>query len=177
MRPFRNADLAGPSLSTAAVAEFAAAASVNPPPHPGLAPGAANVSGTNYVFYTATDGTVQMKSLATGGQYASAGGHLVSAPAPVVTAVGHDGLGAFAVFGRGTDNALWYTTCVASGPTVSDGNGSWTSLGGVLTTGIGAFVYNPTPDTFTLAAYALGSDSQVWQHTGLAPGTWSKVTP
>ena len=295
------------SLSAAAVAEFAAAASVNPPPHPGLAPGAANVSGTNYVFYTATDGTVQMKSLATGGQYASAGGHLVSAPAAIVTAVGHDGLGAFAVFGRGTDNALWYTTCVALGPTVSDCNGPWTSLGGVLTsqpaavevtddtysvyvrgsdaavwgrnhtsagwggwyrtgggllpgtgpsaayqagtyvlvvgtdrhlyiqhvgvtgftaaggatgsspalvdtgsalvgfargtnnalwyhqflqstpgwhslggvltTGIGAFAYNPTPDTFTLAAYALGSDSQVWQHTDLTSGTWSRVTP
>lgn len=296
------------SLGTASVAQFAAAASASPPPpHAGITPGAANVSGTNYVFYTAANGTVQMKSLATGGQYASAGGHLAGAPSPIVTAVGHDGLAAFAVFGRGTNNALWYTTCFAESSTVSGCNGSWTSLGGVLTsqpgaievtgdtysvyvrgsdgavwgrnhtsagwggwyriggavlsgtgpsaayhagtyvvvvgadrhlyiqhvgvtgftaaggatgsspalvdtgsalvgfargtnnalwyhqflqsapgwhslggvltTGIGAFAYNPAPDTYTLAAYALGSDSQIWQHTGLASGNWSKVTP
>jgi hypothetical protein len=48
---------------------------------------------------------------------ASAGGHLVSAPSAIVTAVGHDGLASFVVFGEGTNHALYFTTCIASSST------------------------------------------------------------
>ena len=132
------------------------------------------MSGTNYVFYTATDGTVQLKSLAAGGQYAPAGGHLVSAPSPVVTAVGHDGLAAFVVFGEGTDHKLWYTTCTAGGPTVSDCTGSWTSLGGVLSSGPAA-AYNADSDNYSV--YVRGSDGAVWgrDHAGASWGAWYRT--
>ena len=162
------------SLGTASVAGFAAAAGADPPsPDPGIAPGAANASGTNYVFYTATGGAVQMKSLATGGLYASAGGHLVSAPSAIVTAVGHDGLAAFVVFGQGTDNALWYTTCTASSPTVSSCSGLWTSLGGVLSSKPGAVAVSG--DTYSV--YVRGSDGAAWgrDHSSAGWGAWYRT--
>lgn len=162
------------SLGTAPVAVAAAASTGPPSPAPGIAPGAANVSGTNYVFYTATDGTVQMKSLATGGQYESAGGHLVSAPSPIVTAVGHEGLAAFVVFGEGTDHKLWYTTCTAEGPTVSDCTGSWTSLGGALSSGPAA-AYNTDSDNYSV--YVRGSDGAVWgrDYNGTGWSAWYRT--
>lgn len=50
--------------------------------------------------------------------------------------------------------------------------GTGPSLGGVLTTGTGGSSNGPTP-----FAYALGGNSQVWQHTDLGSGSWSQVTP
>lgn len=136
-----------------------------PPPDAGIAPGAANVEDTNYLFYTATDGTVQMKSLDTGGVYASGGGHLVSAPSAIVTATGHEGLALFMVFGQGTDNALWYTTC-----TESSCSGSWASLGGTITSCPSAVVL----DADTYSVYARGSNGAVWgrDHTEAGWGGW-----
>ena len=157
-----------------APAAWAAAGSAGPPPPAsGIAPGAADVSGVNYVFYTATDGTVELKSLAPGGQYASAGGHLVSAPSPIVTAVGHDGLGAFVVFGQGTDNRLWYTTCTAASPVVSRCSGSWTSLGGVLSSQPGAVAV----DADTYSVYVRGADGAVWgrNHTSAGWAAWYRT--
>jgi hypothetical protein len=133
------------------VAALAAGASATPPPQPGIAPGAANVSGTDIQHVGVTG-------------FTAAGGATGSSPALA------DNGSALVGFARGTNNALWYHQFLQSTP-------GWHSLGGVITTGIGAFAYNPTPDTFILAAYALGSDGQVWQHTDLASGTWSRVTP
>jgi hypothetical protein len=161
------------SLGTVAAAGFAAAASDPPPPAPGVAPGAANAGGTNYVFYTATNGTVQLKSLASGGQYASAGGHLVSAPSAIVTAVGHEGLASFVVFGQGTNNALFFTTCTASSSTVSSCTGKWTSLGGTLSSKPGAVEVSGE----TYSVYVRGSDGAVWgrDHTSAGWGGWYRT--
>jgi len=148
------------SLAVAsATGPAALAASASPPsPAAGIAPAAVNVEGTGYVFYTAADGTVEVKSLA--GGYASAGGRLVGAPSAVVTAAGHEGLASFAVFGRGTDNALWYTTCTAEGPAVTDCSGSWASLGGALSSAPGAGAIDSDDDTYSV--YVRGTDGAVW---------------
>jgi hypothetical protein len=161
------------SLGTVAAAGLAAAASDPPAPDPGVAPGAANAGGTNYVFYTAANGTVQLKSLASGGQYASAGGHLVSAPSAIVTAVGHEGLASFVVFGEGTDHALYVTTCSASSSTLSSCSGTWTSLGGSLSSKPGAV--EVSGDTYS--AYVRGSDGAVWgrDHTSAGWGGWFRT--
>lgn len=144
-----------------------------PAPAVGIAPAAVNVEGTGYVFYTAAGGTVEVKSLASGVQYASLGGRLVGAPSAVVTAAGHEGLAAFTIFGRGTDNALWYTTCTAEGPTVTDCTGSWASLGGVLSSAPGA-VQNATE---TLSVYVRGSDGALWGRDQDSSGwsAWSRI--
>ena len=125
-----------------------------PPPDAGIAPGATNAEGTNYLFYTATDGTVQMKSLDTGA-YASAGGRLVSAPSAIVTAAGHEGMASFIVFGQGTDGALWYTTCLAEDEEDFSCSGSWASLGGTITSGPSAVVLE---DDDAYSVYARGLD-------------------
>lgn len=157
------------SLGSAPAAGAAVAASAGPPsPARGIAPGAANADGTKYIFYTATDGTVQLKSLDTGGQYAAVGGHLIGAPSPIVTGVGHDGLASFAVFGRGTDNALWYTTCDASSSTLTTCSGSWASLGGVLSSQPGTA--EVSGDTYSV--YVRGSDGAVWGRNHVSAG-WS----
>jgi hypothetical protein len=161
------------SLGTVPVAGLASAASDPPAPAPGVAPGAANAGGTNYVFYTATDGTVQLKSLAAGGQYAPAGGHLISAPSAIVTAVGHEGLASFVVFGEGTDHALWTTTCTASSSTLSSCTGKWASLGGSVTSQPGALDVNS--DSYSV--YARGSDGANWgrDHTSTGWGAWYRT--
>jgi hypothetical protein len=140
-----------------------------PPPNAGIAPGAANAGGINYLFYTATDGTVQMKSLDTG-EYASAGGHLVSAPSAIVTGASHEGLASFALFGQGTDNALWYTTCYAEDEEDFSCSGSWASLGGTITSRPSAVAL----DTDTYWVYARGSNGAVWgrDHTEAGWGGW-----
>jgi len=158
------------SLGTASVAGFAAAASADPPsPAHGVAPGAANAGGINYVFYTATDGTVQIKSLATG-KYLSAGGHLISAPSPIVTGVGTGGVATFIIFGQGTDNQLYYTTCTATSTTIGPCSGAWTSLGGTLTSKPGALDVNST----TYSVYVRGANGAVWgrNHTSSGWGGW-----
>ena len=159
------------SFGTASLAGFASVASAAPPPPaPGIAPGAANAGGTNFIFYTATDGTVQMKSLATGGTYASAGGHLISAPSAIVTGVGSGGVATFLIFGEGTNNQLYYSTCTASSTTVGPCSGAWTSLGGTLTSKPGALDVNTT----TYSVYVRGSNGAVWgrNHTSAGWGGW-----
>jgi hypothetical protein len=139
-----------------------------PSPAAGIAPAAVNVEGTGYVFYTAAGGTAEVKSLASGGQYASLGGRLVGAPSAVVTAAGHEGLAAFTIFGRGTDNALWYTTCTAEGPTVTDCTGSWASLGGVLSS---------APGAVDGQVYVRGTDGALWDRDQTSTGwsAWSRI--
>lgn len=159
------------SLGTVSAAGIASAApAATPVPNAGIAPAAANAGGTNYVFYTATDGTVQMKSLATGGVYASAGGHLASAPSAIVTAVGHEGLASFVVFGQGTNNQLYSTTCTASSTTVSSCTGTWTSLGGTISSKPGAV--DVSGETYSV--FARGSNGAVWgrNHTSAGWGAW-----
>ena len=91
--------------------------------------------------------------------FVAAGGATNFSPALVDTVSGLVGLA------RGTTNSLWYHQFQQSTP-------GWHALGGVLTTGPARSTSGATP-----YAYALGSDTQVWQHTGLDSGTWSQVMP
>ncbi len=160
-------------VAASGVGAAAAASASSPPPAAGVAPAPVNVEGTGYVFFTAAGGTVEVKSLASGGSYTSLGGHLVGAPAALVTAAGHEGLAEFEIFGRGTDNALWYTTCTAEGPTQTDCDGSWTSLGGVLSSAPGAAGDLGGP----VSVYGRGSDGAVWvrDQSGTSFGAWSRI--
>ena len=129
---------------------------------PGTGPSAAYDAGT-YVLVVGTNRQLYIQHVGVTG-FTAAGGVTGSSPALAGTN------SALVGFARGTDNALWYHQFLQSSP-------GWHSLGGVLTTGIGASDFSPTPETGILAEYALGTDSQVWQHTGLSSGSWSKVTP
>jgi hypothetical protein len=86
-------------------------------------------------------------------KWTSLGGSLSSKPGAVAVSSN-----TYSVYVRGSDGAVW-------GP-------GWHSLGGSLTTGTGGSSNGSTP-----FAYALGSNSQVWQHSDLASGRWSQVTP
>jgi hypothetical protein len=159
------------SLGTACVAGFAAAAANRPAPPPpparGVAPGAANAAGTNFVFYTGSNGAVQMKSLARGGRYASAGGRLLSAPSAIVT-----GRGSFVVFGQGTNNQLFYTTCMATSRKTSRCSGSWTSLGGIISSQPGAVEVSGN----TYSVYARGANGAVWGRDHTSRGWYGWYT-
>jgi hypothetical protein len=147
----------------------AMAASAGPPaPAAGVAPSAVNSEGFGYVFYTAVGGTVEAKSLASGGQYTSLGGRLVGAPAAVVTAAGHEGLVALSIFGRGTDSALWYTTCTGEDGTINQCSGSWASLGGALSS---------APGVVDGQVYVRGTDGALWDRDQTSTGwsTWSRI--
>jgi hypothetical protein len=146
-RPFAWATAA--LVAAGITAGFATAASAQPGPAAGVAPGAANIGGGEFVFYTAGDGSVWQKQATTTPPVTSVGGRLVSAPSPIFNG------SRFVVFGQGTDRALWTTTCGAGG-----GCGAWTSLGGVLTSKPGAvFVNSPS---IVESVYARGTDGALW---------------
>ncbi|MGE5292314.1 MAG: hypothetical protein ACM3ML_35035 [Micromonosporaceae bacterium] len=90
-------------------------------PQPGVAPaGAAFAADDAGFFYTGTDGAVYLGLLAPKAAPVSLGGHLTGGPAPAaVPAPLGPGI---ALFGRGTDNAMWEFTTT-----------SWISVGGHLT--------------------------------------------
>ncbi len=147
-RPFTWATAA--LVAAGITAGFATAASAQPGPAAGVAPGPANIGGGQFLFYTAGDGSVWQKQALTSIAATSVGGRLVSAPSPI----GVSG-SAIHVYGEGTDNALWTTTCTAGG-----GCGAWTSLGGVLSSKPGAVFVNT--GGIVESVYVRGSDGALW---------------
>jgi gamma-D-glutamyl-L-lysine dipeptidyl-peptidase len=150
------------SLLTAASDEPAAAepaAVLTQGPAPGLTLGAAgNGSQPPRLFYADSGGQVWMQDLAAGGSPVSLGGHLVGGPAAVWVPAGSPfSAGAFVVFGRGLDSALWWTYQTATGWS------GWASLGGRITSKPTAYA-TPTSGSSTIAAamYVRGADGAVW---------------
>ena len=167
------AAVAAGSLATVLLASGTSAASV-PGPQPGLAPGAVSYEspapngcgcGTD-LYYTGTDGAVWAQGTSPKLMYGpvSRGGHLLSGPAPV-----HVPSGVLAnvesspVFGRGTDNALWWTDPDLSQP--------WASLGGALTSKPGVISEGTAGPVGDIAVFARGTDHAVW-YTFHGPQGW-----
>jgi hypothetical protein len=149
------------------LATVSAAAAPDPPPvitppAPGVTPGVAVTSGTWVdMFYTATDRTVWiLEGVGTSPLPVPYGGRLVSAPAAIWTG------SAEIVFGRGTDNQLWYSQ-------VGDVYGVWRALGGKLTAGPGAVSLGGG----SYAVFVRGTDGAVWQrvYNGAACGPWQSL--
>lgn len=127
------------------------AATTPPPPEPGIAPASTSI-GTSLapatvLAYTATGGSVWLKDLTTGASVA-AGGHLISGPS-VFTSDGTD----IVVAGRGTNSAVWMTTC-----SMSAGCGAWSSAGGVITSRPAAAI----EDSGDTAVLARGANGALW---------------
>ena len=109
------------------------------------------------LFYTGMNGQVWQVRLSNMAQRVpgSLGGQLVGGPAAVWIPPGTLPISGFAVFGRGTDNRLWWRHQTSSGWS------GWAPLGGVLTSkptvNIGAAV---APDA--LSVFVRGADGGVW---------------
>ena len=117
-----------------------------------------DVVGTNQGLFIAQDGAGGFTSpfpLSTGRTSSSPA--LVNAPSS----------GSLVGFARGTDNAGWFYRFLP-------GQAGWQSMGGRLASGTGG-----SSTSGNWFAYGLGTDSQVWQHTGTggATGSWTRVTP
>ncbi len=123
------------------------------------------------LFYTGTDRHVYWQNAVEPGQGpVNLGARLVGGPAAAVVPAGVLGpSSALAVFGRGTDNALWWRHQTASGWT------SWQSLGGVLTSKPAAAA-GMTDQFGPLGVFARGSDGVVWFRTYGPGGNWSRWT-
>jgi hypothetical protein len=97
------------------------------------------------------------------------GGHLIGGPGVVLVPPGvlapSQASDELAVFGRGTDNALWWTHQTASGWI------RWQSLGGVLTSKPGAAT-SEFGDHGKLVVFARGTDSQIW-YRSLGANGWN----
>jgi hypothetical protein len=157
-----TAALAGTGLAAALIIGLTAGSAVAatpPPPAPGVAVGSAYIGSAPVLAYTAANGSVWLKNLTTGAAVA-AGGRLSAAPSVIAetstTAI---------VFGRGTDNALWVTSCTLSGC------GHWSSLGGVITSKPGASVGGAIG---SYVVFARGGNGAVWgrSHTTAGWGPW-----
>lgn len=166
-----SAALAGMGLATVfAAPAWAPPLPITPPAH-GVVPGVAVVAiGSPEVnlFYTATDGTVWYKEgVGSSGPPIPLYGHLVSAPAPIGTGI-TDFTGTIeAVFGRGTDNQLWYAE------NTNDAWTGWMPLGGQLTSKPGVAALGGG----ALRVFVRGTDGAVWQraYSGTAWSSWQRV--
>jgi hypothetical protein len=114
------------------------------------------VAGTNRALWIAPDG----------GAFDSAGGVTNSTPA-LVNALSS---GTLVGFARGTTNAGYFHRFGVVG--------GWTSMGGVLTSGMGGSATND-PSAARWSAYGLGTDNQVYEHAGIGDAFlgWTRVTP
>jgi len=139
-----------------------------PPPAPGVTMSAAAQSASVvYLAYAGTDGHAYVRNGATPAQGTTAlGGRLAGGPAAVVTPAGVlRPTSALAVFGRGTDNALWWRHQTLSGWS------PWTSLGGIITAGPAA-ASNSNGQFGQLAVFARGTDGAIWLRSFVA-GSWT----
>jgi hypothetical protein len=163
------ATVAGGSLATILAAGVAglsagpASAAAAPAPAVGIAPGATVAGTTRVAGYTAAGGSVWLRNLSTGAAM-TAGGHLVSAPQLM-----GDG-STVLVFGQGTDDHLWETSCTLSG-----GCAAWQSLGGTITSHPAAGVSGPAAEEYSV--YARGGNGAVWtrEHTVGGWGAWRSL--
>ena len=149
-------------------AQTAGAAAVPAPAH-GTTPSVAlftPADGGNeaaYLAYTGTGGAAYVRNIY--GPTVALGGHLIGGPAVVLTNVLTQNQDELIVFGRGTDNALWWDHQTASGAWTG-----WHSLGGVLTSKPGAAAaFNG--DHGKLAAFVRGTDGQIW-YRSLGTSGW-----
>jgi hypothetical protein len=167
-----SAQTARPAAAAATAAPASASTSA---PAPGTTPGvalftpAASGNAVAHLAYTGRGGGVYLgDALAPAQPAVSLGGHLIGGPSVVLVPPGvlsssqtGDEL---AVFGRGTDNALWWTHQTASGWT------GWRSLGGGLTSKPGAAA-SEFGDHGKLAVFARGTDGLMW-YKSLGSSGW-----
>jgi hypothetical protein len=153
--------LMGGGLATAAAAGPALAQTPSPAPGVGLAaaapapPAASSV----YMAYTGTDRAAYLRNEVNGSVIAL-GGQLIGGPAVAQTTIG------LAVFGRGTDNALWWKHQTTGGTW-----SSWQSLGGVITSQPGAA--GMVPGAGAAVVLARGTNGALWFRTQGSGGRWS----
>jgi hypothetical protein len=153
-----TAVLAGGSLLTLVSAGPAAAQTQGPAPGVTLG-AAANGTQAPKLFYAGSDGGVWMHDLAQpGGSPVSLGGRLIGGPGVVwVPAGGLFSAGAFVVFGRGADNALWWMYQTTTGWS------RWASLGGGITSKPTAYAAPASAGSSgAVAVYVRGRDGTVW---------------
>ena len=156
------AALMGGGLIAAMAAGPALAATPDPPnPTPGAtmgvaAPGASSV----YLAVTGTDGAAYLGNVITG-NLTALGGRLIGGPSVVQTPTG------LAVFGRGTDNALWCIHQTAGGTW-----SRWQSLGGIVTSQPGTAA-GVTVGFGPVVALARGTDGALWYRVQGTGGGWS----
>ena len=148
------------------------AAAAVPGPAPGVTPSAAQAGSAVYVAYTGTDHQAYLRNVTASAQPAVAlGGRLIGGPALAFAPPGLLGAGTpLAVFGRGSDNALWWRHQAASGWS------RWQSLGGVITARPSAAGLGPGSPFGSLAVFARGTDGMVWYRT-LGTGGWGRWAP
>ena len=158
------------ALAGICLAPVSAAAAPHPPPiitppAPGVAPGTAVVGPSTLidVLYTGTDRTVwDIGGFPFGGPAVPVtNGRLIGGPAPIWTGSTE------IIFGRGTDNQLWYSQI---------SNFSWTPfspLGGELTSKPGAVSLGGG----AYAVFVRGTDGAVWQriYSGRAWSSWRSL--
>ncbi len=146
------------SLATAMAASPALAQAPNPAP--GVTMGAAAPRASSvFLAYAGTDGAVYLRN-EVNGSVTGLGGQLIGGPAVAQTAAG------LAVFGRGTDNALWW-----SHQTTTGSWSSWQSLGGVITSQPGAAA-GVTAGFGPLVTLARGTDGALWYRVQGTGGSW-----
>lgn len=166
-------------LASTASAAPVAAATVVPAPQAGLTPGADSfASGEKFcactidMFYTGTDGSVVSQDVSAGTPVNAPddlGGRLVTGPGPLFVPSGVLPAAGEAVFGEGTDGALWWTDPSAGQPWASLG-GNITSKPSVITEGVGGVLGGIT-------AFARGTDQAVWYTARTSRGwqAWTKL--
>jgi hypothetical protein len=149
----------------------AGTATAQPPgPAPGIAVSAAvNSTHAPRLFYVSPVGQVWMRDLADpAGNPVNLGGRLLGGPAAVWIPPGElFAAGAYAVFGRGTDSALWWKYQTASGWA------PWVSLGGRLTSAPAATASPTYGGASSLVfVFARGADGALWSRTFHGARTW-----
>jgi len=151
--------LVGGSLATAMTASPALAQT--PGPAPGVMMGAAAPRASSvYLAYRGSNGAVYLRNEANGSM-TGLGGRLIGGPAVAQTRAG------LAVFGRGTDNALWWKHQTAGGAW-----SSWQSLGGVITSQPGAAA-GVTVRFGPAVVLARGTNGALWYRVQGTAGGWS----
>jgi hypothetical protein len=106
----------------------------------------------------------------TGAGWAYLAGRLTSQPAAAAGSLtGVPDGQSVDVFARGTDNAAWYNEFLG-------GTAGWNTLGGQITSGLGAAYVSPG-GAGTVWILALGTDNRIWMRTGAWPavGAWARL--
>ncbi|MGH3655794.1 MAG: hypothetical protein ACRDUA_03960 [Micromonosporaceae bacterium] len=121
-----------------------------------------------YLAYTSSQQDVILRNLAAAvPTTVFLGGRLIGGPALAVApaeVLGPDS--ALVVFGRGTENALWWRHQTATGWA------PWRSLGGTLTSKPGAAV-SMTNEFGALNVFVRGADGYMWYRAWRATGDWA----
>jgi hypothetical protein len=149
-----------------------AAQAAQPPPRPSDTPGAAATvsAGEVHLAYTAAAGDVWVDDVINAEPSTAIGGRLVDGPATIFDS-GWQGI----VFGRGTDDRLWWsfrTRQIGGAPDVWS---TWAPLGGVLTSKPAAVFRGPQPAAYSV--FARGADGALWQRDHDTSGwlPWERV--